>query len=121
MQDVLDILLKRKVDPVATKEVKHIRLSKELGQDVVFKLKGLGYSRVAELKQMGDEMQIHILLAGVTEPSFKSKELMALYEAPTPAELVKKLLTPGEIEDLSRQIEILSGFRKETVEEIKKK
>ena len=44
---------------------------------------------------------------------------MERYKAPTPAEAVKSLLLPGEIEDLSREIERLCGFRAWTIKEVK--
>ena len=62
-----------------------------------------------------------ILLAGVVDPDFKNTALQEKYGAATPAELVEKLLLPGEIEDLAREIEKLSGYRTVTLEEIKKK
>ena len=34
---------------------------------------------------------------------------------------LKKMLLPGEIEDISKAIEKLSGYRTNTIEEIKKK
>jgi hypothetical protein len=51
----------------------------------------------------------------------KDKDLQAKYNAPTPAELVKSMLLPGEIVDISRAVERLSGYRIDTIEEIKKK
>ena len=48
-------------------------------------------------------------------------DLLEKYNAPNPAELIKKMLLPGEIEDISKAIELLSGYRKNTIEEIKKK
>jgi hypothetical protein len=65
-------------------------------------------------------MNVHIVLAGVIEPNLKDKALMDKYKAPTPAELIKTMLLPGEIEDLSRAVERLSGYRSTTVEEVKK-
>ena len=72
-------------------------------------------------KEQRDDMNVHILLAGVIDPDLKTKDLMEKYKAATPAELVKKMLLPGEIEDISRAVEQLSGYRTNTIEEIKKK
>ena len=44
---------------------------------------------------------------------------MAHYNAPSPADAVKSLLEPGEIEDLSREVERLCGFRAWTIKEVK--
>ncbi|MCI1958190.1 MAG: hypothetical protein LKJ25_01025 [Clostridia bacterium] len=122
MSTALDILLSNELPQAEEKEVKIKRLSKAWGVDVIFKIKELGYSRVAEIKKMEpDSIPVHIVLAGVKEPDLKAKELMDKYKTVTPAETIKKILRPGEIEDLSRAIEKLSGYRENTIEEIKKK
>ena len=123
MGNALEILLRTEIPESQTKRVKVKRLSKAAGEDVIFTLRELTFSRVAEIKKLhgeDGEMTVHILLAGVVEPELKDKALREKYSAATPAELVKKLLTPGEIEDMSRQIERLSGYRAETLEEAKK-
>lgn len=104
------------------KEIKIKRLTKLCGADVSFKIRALPYSRVADVRRVaGDDMSIDIILAGVVSPDFKDGRLLAKYKAVTPAELVKAMLLPGEIEDVSREIEKLSGFRTVTIEDIKKK
>lgn len=120
--NVVEILLSRDKElPVREKDVKIKRLSRK-GEDVVFSLRSLSYDRVQEIRKIGgDDMSLHILLAGVTAPSLKNEELQAHYGAATPFDLVKAMLTPGEIEDLSSEIERLSGYRVATIENIKKK
>ncbi|WP_298016412.1 phage tail assembly chaperone [uncultured Dysosmobacter sp.] len=44
---------------------------------------------------------------------------MEAYEAPIPAEAVKKLLLPGEIVDLSNAAEQLTGYHRKTIHEVK--
>lgn len=123
--NTLDLLLKADIPELPVKKYKLKRLSEICGEPVIFKLKGLTYNRSNELmKSHADELNVHIVLAGVVEPNLKDSDLLAKYNAVTPAELVKAMLLPGEIEDLSRAIERLSGFRQptiETVEELKKK
>lgn len=121
--DTLELLLKASPANLPEKEVKLKRLSKDCGGDVIFKLKALTYNRVAEIKDLhaGNDMEVHILLAGVISPNLKSEELKQKYNAITPVEMVKAMLLPGEIEDISREIEKLSGYRTATVEEVKKK
>lgn len=123
MSNALDLLLKAELPGVPEKEFKMKRLSELCGADVVFSLKALSYSRVADIRETckGENMSVHIVLAGVTSPDLKSKELLEKYRAATPVELVKVMLLPGEVEDLGREIEKLSGFRQNTVEEVKKK
>ncbi len=121
--DVLDLLLNADNPKLPEQEIKIKRLSKEIGKDVLFKIKALKYDRVEEIKKLHSErdMNVHILLAGVISPNLKSEELRAKYNAPTAADTIKALLLPGEIEDISRAIEKLSGFRTTNIEEVKKK
>lgn len=123
MDNTLDLLLKTEIPNAPEKELKHKRLSKLCKGDVIFTIKALSYSRVAEIEEAHNsaDMPVFIMLAGVKSPDLKSHELMSKYKAVTPAELIKKMLLPGEIEDISREIEKLSGYRVSTVEEIKKK
>jgi len=122
MSNTLDLLLKAEIQELPEKDVKLKRLSAICGGPVIFKLRALSYSRAADLiKNQPEDLNVHIVLAGVVEPNLKDTELLAKYNAVTPAELIKKMLLPGEIEDLSREIEKLSGYRTVTIEEIKKK
>ena len=72
------------------------------------------------MKSTGEDVNVHIIIAGDEEKVFKNKELMEKYNAVTPAELVKKILTPGEIAKLSDAGLALSGYNTDTVEEVKK-
>jgi len=124
MSDILDMLLRPEVPnvqktlPTARYRVK--RLSEETGEDVIFTLKGLPYGRVEELKETaGEDMNVHILLAGVAEPNLRDDRLLKKFGAATPAEAVKSMLLPGEIVDLSWAVEKLCGYRRNTIEEIK--
>ena len=122
MSNTLDLLLKAEIQELPEKDVKLKRLSAICGGPVIFKLRALSYSRAADLiKNQPEDLNVHIVLAGVVEPNLKDTELLAKYNAVTPAELIKKMLLPGEIEDLSREIEKLSGYRTITLEDIKKK
>ena len=95
------------------------RLSKALGKKVVFRLQGLPYGRVHELQKLNEDLECHILLEGCVEPSFKDPGLMAKYHAATPLDVIQALLLPGEIEDLSRAVERLTGYRQVTIRELK--
>jgi len=121
MSNTLDLLLKMELPHPPEKVVKLKRLSQICGAPVEFKLRALSYSKAAELtSSVMDDLNVHIILAGVVEPNLKDRELLEKYGAATPAELVKKLLLPGEIESLAREIERLSGYRTNTIEEVKK-
>ena len=107
----------RRERPRKQYEVK--RLSKVLGQPVVFTLQGLPYGRVHELQRLSEDLECHIVLEGCVEPSFKDPALLAKYQAATPLDVLQAMLLPGEISDLSRAIERLTGFRQNTIREIK--
>lgn len=121
--DVLQVLLSREKElPVQEKEFKIRRLCRKGEEPVVFTLRSLSYNRVAELKRIGgDDMKLHIVLAGVKAPDLKSQDLLDHYGAATPLELLKLMFLPGEIEDLCIEIEKLSGYRTDTLEAVKKK
>lgn len=124
MSKILDLLLKSEVPNVQkelpTAKYKVKRLSELCGEDVVFTLKALPYGRVEELKASdAEDMRVHILLAGVVEPELKDASLKDKFGGATPAETVKAMLLPGEIEDISRAVERLCGYRMNTIEEVK--
>ena len=123
MSELLDRLLKPEVPNVQkslpTGRYKIKRLSKLLGEDVVFTIRALPYGRVKDIQGMAEDAEISIVLAGVTEPELKDPALQEKFGGPTPAEMLKGMLLPGEIADLSLAIERLSGYRRSTIEEIK--
>ena len=110
MSGILDLLLRPEIPNVQKqlpeKRVKLKRLS-TAEEGVIFTLHGLPY------------VAVHILLAGCGEPNLKDPALMEKYGAATPVEAVKCLLLPGEIEDLSREVEKLCGYRRRTIDEVK--
>ena len=134
MSKVLDVLLSGTARNVAAKpeekEVEILRLSREVGAPVAFRLRGLSYDQVTELKSLND-MDLKICLAGIVEPDLGSVELARHYgvlqegeqwgaRGVTRGDLLKALLQPGEISDLSRVLQKMSGYLKNTVKEVKK-
>ena len=123
-KDLLALLLRadlpnvQKQLPTARYRVK--RLSELTGRDVAFTLRALPYGKVQSIRESnGDDMNVQILLEGCVEPNLRAPELRERYGGATPAETVKALLLPGEIEDLRRAVERLCGFRRTTIEEVK--
>ena len=101
--------------PTARYEIK--RLSRLLDEPVSVELRALPYGKAQELRELERDVEVHILLAGCQE--LKDEGLRAKFGGATPAETVKAMLLPGEIADLSRAVERLSGFRQNTIREIK--
>ena len=123
MSKLLDILLRPELPNVAKElpecKVKVKRLSRLAGEAVVFTLRALPYGRVQEIKELKEDAALSILLSGLVDPDPKASELKERYGGATPAETLKALLLPGEIEDLSREVERLSGYRGDTIQKLK--
>lgn len=121
MSKILDLLLRPEVRSVKNdlpeKQFRVERLSHE--EPVVFTLRALPYGRVQELREITKDASVHILLAGCVEPNLKDPALMEKFGATTPVDVVTCLLLPGEIEDLSREVEKLCGYRRRTINEVK--
>lgn len=121
MSTFLDMMLRPEAEdvrnklPTARYEIK--RLSRALGEPVTVELRALPYGKAQELRSMEQEQDIHILLAGCDE--LKNPALQGRFGGATPAETVKAMLLPGEIAELSLAVERLSGFRRNTIREIK--
>ena len=107
----------RKNLPTAKFEVP--RLSEAAGAPVIFTLQALPYGRVQDISRLDQDAELQILLAGCIDPDLKSTPLQHKFGGITPAETLKAMLLPGEIADLSREVERLSGYRRATIEKVK--
>lgn len=134
MSEVLDILLAGSPRNVRRdlpeQEYKMVRLSKELGRDVVFRLRALTYSKCTELADR-DQMDLWTALEGIVEPDLKDVRLAVKYgllqegenwghSGVTPPDLVQAMLLPGEIKAVSRAVQQLSGYQTITLKAVKK-
>lgn len=117
-KNMMDILLTKELPEPKKKELRMKRLTDAFGEDFIVEIQELPYSKAAEIRELS-EFDVHTLLAGVV--NIKFGELKNRCDVETPAEVVKKLFQPGEIADISREIERLSGFRTRTWDEVKKK
>lgn len=116
--DVLELLLS--ADPhVPEKELVMARLSEELGCEVKFKIRAMSYNAITEFVRGNDDSTLRVILEGLVSPDLKDSRLLAKYKAATPLELLKNpaFLQPGEVENLSIEIERLSGYRPDTFRE----
>lgn len=122
MNNIIDILLNNTRE-IPEKQIKMTRLSRDFGMEnpIIFTLRALPYDDVARIKRKGDDMSLYIILEGVKDPDLHSAALMEKYGVDTPIDAIKQIFLPGEIEDISRQIEELSGYRISNIEEVKKK
>lgn len=125
MSNLTDLLLRPEVPNVQKKlpqaQYRVKRLSELTGEDVIFTLQALPYGRVQEMKDsLSEDMQVHTALAGLKEPDMKDQNLAAKFGGITPAETLKAMLLPGEIDEIAREVERLTGYRKTMLEEVKK-
>ena len=73
--------------------------------------------KTQQLREMSQDQEVMILLSGC--PELGEAALREKFGGATPAETVKAMLLPGEIADLSRAVEKLSGYRQNTIREVK--
>lgn len=123
-RNVLDVLLRDDLPDMRKelpeKRVEMTRLSGLAGAPVEFTLRGLTYSQVRKLQDRADDRSAYAVLYGCAEPDWKDPRLlnkeMGLV---TPIDVIKAKLLPGEIEDLFVEIQLLSGYLRRTIRDIK--
>lgn len=121
--DLIDFLLRpdapdvRKKLPHKKYEIK--RLSKLAGGPVVIEVHGLPYGTVKTIQQMPEkEIPVQLIVEGC--PFFRNPRLIDLDRSiATPEDAVCAALNAGEIEELSIEVEKLSGYRQTAIAEIK--
>lgn len=120
-----------KVTEKPTEEFEIKRLSEIAGEKILFKCQALDGETYADIQRKAIdiskkgnirdmkifEMQLMTCVEGIIEPNLKDKKLLEHYGVPTPKELVKKMLLPGEIADLYNVINELSGYETDDEEE----
>lgn len=124
---LIDKLLQLDVKKVVerpTKEFEVKRLSKLLGEKAIFKCQALDGETYADIQRSAIDiskkgnirdmklfdMKVMTCVEGIIDPNLKDKKLLEHFGVPTPKELVKKMLLPGEIDDLYNLINDLSGY-----------
>ena len=117
-----------------TKEVEITRLSEIVGQPVIFSIRALtgeefqeaqqaalSLTKRGEVEDVDSRMlQVMCVLNGTQDPNLKDKQLLEMYEAATPDQLLNgSFLLPGEVSQLFNTIQELSGFGEDAVAEVK--
>lgn len=119
--DILKELLGLTPRENKTQQVKLLKLSERAGKDMIFTVRELSYNEIKNILDMAEnnptaDIKMHVVLKGVVEPSLKDSQLLQHYNAPTPAELLPKILSAGEIAELNDVIQKLSGYKQITAE-----
>lgn len=135
--NVLDLLLGADAAKIElpTKQVEITRLSEIFGTPFILTCKALTPEKYEEVQDMSleikgkdvnidtNKLQLFTVMEGVVDkdgkPLFKNKEVCKRFKAPTPKELIHKLLLSGEIVNLYTEIGKLTGFTEDAIKEIK--
>ena len=122
--NVLDVLLRADLPDMRKdlpeKRIEMIRLSDLAGAPVEFTLRGLTYSQVRKLQDRVDDRSAYAVLYGCAETDWKDPKLLDKEKGlVTPIDVIKAKLLPGEIEDLYIEIQLLSGYLRRTISDVK--
>lgn len=122
--DVIDLLLRADSPKVTaarqTAELEVKRLTKAFGAPFRVTVRGLSYNQYMDIMAGSGARDVDVVLAGVVSPNLRDPRLLEHYGVPTPGELVPAIFLPGEISDLAKRVERLTGFRQTMLEEVKK-
>lgn len=119
--NILDFLKNNTPDNKRTAQFKQIRFSKLAGEDVIFTLQGLSFDRLVEINTNHPEnSNLYVVLEGVVEPNLKDADLRKKYNVTGNEQLIKEIFLPGEIQEISHQVMVLSGYYEENVKELEK-
>ena len=126
MSNIIDLLLNTEVDKIERpfKIIEIPRLSQLLGGEFKVMCRALTVSKHEDIQEMCinkktneidvNKMQMKTVIEGVLDLEgkwlFKNKDIQKKFKAPTPDELVKKLLLSGEMAKLFEVIADLTGF-----------
>lgn len=98
-----------------TLEFECFAVDAEKAADIQSKSIEIANSEIADMKLF--ELKVFTILAGCKE--LKNKELREHFGAPTPVELIKTILTSGEIDELYNTINDLSAYKEVEESDIK--
>ena len=129
--NIIDKLMKIDAGTLETPKAIHKMYVKKIGEELEFEIEAINAEKATEIQQKaikienGNVSDIDVYKTKVLTimegcPMFKDKALREHFKAPTPKELINKLLLKGEVDDLVDAINNLSDFKKieETEDEI---
>lgn len=120
----LDVLLRSDLPDMRKdlpeKKVEITRLSLLAGEPVEFTVRALTYKQVRELQDRSEDRSAYGVLYGCVNPNWKDPKLLDKEKGlVTPIDVIKAKLLPGEIEDLYVEIQLLSGYLRRTIRDVK--
>lgn len=121
---------KDKVREKETKKIKSRKLSKILGEETEITIQELSGKKYNDIIKMCvdkkgnkdwskiNDMNLMFCMEGIVDPPMKSQELLEHFGAKTPKDLAE-LLFDAESAYIADEISTLSGFTKDTEDEVK--
>ena len=121
--NIVDKLMKIDAGTLETPKAVHKMFVTKVGEVLDFEIQAINAEKATEIQQKaikienGNVSDIDVYKTKVLTimegcPMFKDKALREHFKAPTPKELINKLLLKGEVEDLVDAINNLSDLKK---------
>ena len=121
--NIVDKLMKIDAGTLETPKAIHKMYVKKIGEELEFEIEAINAEKATEIQQKaikienGNVSDIDVYKTKVLTimegcPMFKDKALREHFKAPTPKELINKLLLKGEVDDLVDAINNLSDLKK---------
>ena len=119
--NIVDKLMKIDAGTLETPKAVHKMYVKKIGEEVEIEIEAINAEKATEIQQKaikienGNVSDIDVYKTKVLTimegcPMFKDKALREHFKAPTPKELINKLLLKGEVDDLVDAINNLSNL-----------
>ena len=124
---LLDKMLKtdlEKIKEMPRAEIKIPRLMEKFGEPIV--VQAIGTDRLNEIQEMNNSggkagknstktrddlaATLEIVADGVVDPNFRDSRLLEKFNTPDPGDIIKAILLPGEIQQISMKILELCGM-----------
>ena len=121
--NIIEKLMKIDAGTLETPKAVHKMYVKKIGEELEFEIEAINAEKATEIQQKaikienGNVSDIDVYKTKVLTimegcQMFKDKELREHFKAPTPKELINKLLLKGEVDDLVDAINNLSDLKK---------
>lgn len=119
------------ITEVPTGEIEITRLSAKIGKPFIVKCRAVNGERYSEIQKNAvdftrkgrvkdvniSQTRVLTILDGVVEPNLKDQSLLTHFQVATPKELLYKMFLSGELDDIKKLIEELSGYEEDDEEE----
>lgn len=124
---IIDLLLEtdpQKFEENNKKDYEIKRLSKVIGEPFIITCHALTDEQIEHISEISNnhtEEKYNAVIEGcrIEGKRFNNNELMGKFDVITPKDFIKKLLKPGEVYALYLEVNQLSGYGRNVVQEVK--